>query len=272
MGHIDEKLNIIKNSDSNLSKFFNELKRYNPIIIGGFIRNIINNEEVRDIDIILNTEDYFAINRIVNKLKLDYRINQFDGYKIIFNNITIDLWYIKNHNLFKKGIYNIDVNNLKDTTFINYDSLIYDINNKKLDIDYYQECINSNTIDFVGNNDAIINNPKPYLSIVKILELSYKKGFNISNNVNIYIDYYYNYNKDNFINILNKEYNKHYSKELSIDFIEYINKYINKIDNIKIKYDDRDYIDGVPITDNKDYLLNVKEGLREFKYKIKHKK
>ena len=222
---IDDRIMALKQKNNILSLFFDEIVNYNPIIIGGFIRNVINEEKSRDIDIILNCDDSGKINKIIDKYNLNYKKNQFDGYKINFNDIYIDIWCIKNHNLFKKGIYEISVNNLKKTTFINYDSLIYEINTKKLDIDNYLKCLYSSTIDFVGNEDAIKNNPNIYLSIVKIFNVCYEKNMNISERVNNYILSLHDNDIETTIIKLKKEYKKHYNCDISNELEKYITNY-----------------------------------------------
>ena len=43
-------------------------------------------------------------------------------------------------------------------------------------------------------------------------------------------------------------------------------------DGTKVKIDDREFIDGVPIVDNKDYLLMLRNILRTIKYNSKNTK
>ena len=40
-------------------------------------------------------------------------------------------------------------------------------------------------------------------------------------------------------------------------------------DEIKVYIDDREYIDGVPIVNNMEYLLKMRSFLKELKYKVK---
>ena len=225
---IDNRIMLIKQKNNIVSSFFEEIINYNPIIIGGFIRNVINEEESRDIDIVLNNNNHGEIEQLVNKYNLNYKKNQFDSYKITFDDIVIDIWYIENHNLFKKRIYENSVDNLKETTFINYDSLVYEINTKKLDIDYYLECMCSLTIDFVGNDAAIKNNPTNYLSIVKIFNICYKKNMSISKRVNDYILSLYFNDREVIITKLKKEYEKHYNCDMSNELEKYITDYFCK--------------------------------------------
>ncbi len=218
---IDDKLNELKNNSKKFLKFLDKITSLNPIIIGGFIRNIINDEPVRDIDIILNSNDDKQIEKIIKIDNLKYKINSFKGYKIFIDNYTIDIWYLKNHNLFKEGIYEPTINNLNETTFINYDSLVYDLNNKQLNINHYLESINNNMINFVGTKEAIENNKQTFLSIGKIFLISYKKKMDISEEIKEYILRYYTEYPD-FMKKLKNEYVRHYNLTMDEDLEEFI--------------------------------------------------
>ncbi len=224
---IDKKLNYLKEKSKNFSIFLTCIDSFNPIIIGGFIRDVINNNQTRDIDIILNTT-IEEIDKIVKQNNLKYTKNSFGGYKIFIGDIVIDLWTMDNHYLFKNGTYEKDIENLKETTFINYDSLIYDLKNRNLNIDNYVEFLNSRTISFVGCEEAILNNPQIYLSITKIFKICYYEHADISEEVKDYIYKYYNENKSNFISKLKKEYLRHYTCYMPSDLENYIRNYFNK--------------------------------------------
>lgn len=219
---VENSLEMIKEKENKIKLFFDELNKYDAIIIGGFIRDAINNKISRDIDIILNEENKDIIEQIILKYNLKYQKNRFNGYKINFNNFTLDIWYIKDHNVFKKGIYEANFNNLKETTFINYDALFYDIKTKTLDIKYYLDCLNNKTINFVGNKEAIKANESLFLSIAKILYINYLKEFSLSKEVQDYILKYYDLCKDNFIYILKDEYKKHYHYDMCVELEDYI--------------------------------------------------
>lgn len=219
---IDDRIDFLKQYSISFLSFFNDIENYNPVIIGGFIRDSINDEKSRDIDIILNCYDSSVTEKLIAEHNLRYQKNCFNGYKILINNIVIDIWNINNHNLFEKGIYEKEFKNLKETTFINYDSLVYDLKNKKLDIKYYLEFLSSNTINFVGSRKAIDNNQQKYLSIVKIFSICYNKNVMLSPDVQTYIYDNYFKNKDNFILELKKEYLRHYAYPMPSGLENYI--------------------------------------------------
>ena len=224
---IVKRLDYLKQSSTYMLSFFEEIEEYNPIIIGGFIRDSIDNKDSRDIDIILNYFDSSVIEKVIKNNNFKYRKNCFNGYKIIIDGIDIDIWCINDHNLFKQGIYSSEFDNIKETTFINYDSLVYDLKNKKLDIKYYLEFLSSNTINFVGNRKAIDNNQQKYLSMVKIFGICYNKNAILSPDVQAYIYDNYFENRDNFILELKKEYLRHYAYPMPSGLENYIISFIN---------------------------------------------
>ncbi len=105
---------------------------------------------------------------------------------------------------------------------------MYDLNNKKIDIRYYLDFLYTNTIDFVGNKEAIISNPNPYLSIVKIFNISYNKETLISLDVKEYILNYYSNDRDNFIKNLKGEYLRHYNCDIPEELEFYISDFLSK--------------------------------------------
>lgn len=224
---IAKRLDYLKQSSTYILSFFEEIEEYSPIIIGGFIRDSIDNKDSRDIDIILNYFDSSVIEKVIKNNDFKYRKNCFNGYKIIIDSIDIDIWCINDHNLFKQGIYSSEFDNIKETTFINYDSLVYDLKNKKLDIKYYLEFLSSNTINFVGNRKAIDNNQQKYLSMVKIFGICYNKNAILSSDVQAYIYDNYFENRDNFILELKKEYLRHYAYPMPSGLENYIISFIN---------------------------------------------
>ena len=221
---IDERIMNLKNHSYELAFFLNVLKEYNPIIIGGFIRNTLNNKEIRDLDLILNCPENGIIEMIIKKYRLPYSKNQLNGYKIKINDLTVDIWYIGTHYLVKDGLYAPDVANLPEMTLINYDSLIYDMNNHQLFMDYYLEATSNNEIDFVGKKEVREHNPNKYLSIVRIMKMCLENKMNVSQEV---YDYILNtlQNDNQYLLKLKRAYYLHYQKEMPYALENYINQF-----------------------------------------------
>lgn len=83
-------------------------------LIGGSIKDLVLNQEVRDIDIVVLSDDDSEIKSFIDKYNLQYQKNNFNGYKIKYGDLEIDIW--NSNDLYKCIIYN-------------YDGLFYDIKN-----------------------------------------------------------------------------------------------------------------------------------------------
>lgn len=111
-----------------LDKLSNQTNVY---IFSGVIRNyFLNLTDNRDLDLVL--ESPIEIEELL--LKNTYRLNSFGGYKIQFENINIDLWYLDNTWSLKN--YQLTLNYQLDryipqTAFFNFSAVLYSYNNKQ---------------------------------------------------------------------------------------------------------------------------------------------
>ncbi len=121
----------LKSLNTDFYGILNNIKKETDVLVfSGIIRNFfLNINENRDIDIIL-----------INKIKIEkyfnnYNIskNNYGGYKISMNNITIDLWYLKNTWALKhqKTInYKLE-KYIPSTSFFNFSAIYYSLRNKQ---------------------------------------------------------------------------------------------------------------------------------------------
>ena len=97
---------------------FTIAKLYPTYLLGGCIRDLINANYPKDIDIVvLGKENKDFIEEFIKKFNIDYTINKFGGFKLKYNNLEIDLWV--SDDLFSSIQYNVD-------------GLFYDLSNKSL--------------------------------------------------------------------------------------------------------------------------------------------
>lgn len=112
---------------------------YQTYLIGGAIRDVMINKKPRDLDFVIYCNNEKVIDDFIKKFidmyNLKYSLNHFNGYKIKYNNIDIDLWYTKD--LFNSIEYNAD-------------GLLYDIESHSL--------ISLTFDDFLVNGPRKINN------------------------------------------------------------------------------------------------------------------
>jgi len=113
---------------SKLDEYFPSFNKFKligePYIVGGFLRSVILNREIKDLDIVILNGNLDNILKNINDNKLDYIINRFGGVKIKFNNKYVDIW---------------SANNLIEAIEYDFEGLFFDIYNKKfLDIGFTQ--------------------------------------------------------------------------------------------------------------------------------------
>jgi len=140
------------------------LKQTEVFIFSGIIRDYFVNSEskkFRDIDIII--EENLRIEEMF--VNINYQKNSFGGYKIQIDNFTIDLWVIKKTWALNNGQLKFEfdfINQLPKTTFFNFSSVLYSLNDKKfiIGVDFLR-FIRDKKIEIVSDK-----NPLPELCIV----------------------------------------------------------------------------------------------------------
>ena len=195
--YIEESSNDFNNhfdtivSSSSVLDFIKDIKsRTQVYLFSGLIRDYFlnKNDGIRDIDLII--EDDLAVEQIYSEF--DIYKNSFGGYKIIIDNTTIDLWAIKNTWGLNYGQLNLSfgyLNHLPETTFFNFSSILFSLNNKEF-------IVGKNFLEFLNNKklDVVLEaNPFPELCIVNTFYYSEKFNLKLSKNLKEYI--IKNYNK-----------------------------------------------------------------------------
>lgn len=227
---IEAMLKLLRNSDNEINSLLTALGDIGDlIIIGGALRAALQeNYILRDVDVILKPVKKYSIDQILfNMNNIRYSKNRFGGYKVRFKTTTFDIWTIHDHWGFKEKFYNEDVKNIEKTTLLNYDSIVYDYSKKILYSNNYEKCIKRRIIDMIGDDEYIINNPSPYVNIMRMLKIKMETGYDLSDRSLKYIQYYYEICDTNIVNILIKEYEKHY-KYLDPLFVNYIVSIFNR--------------------------------------------
>lgn len=191
-------------------------------LLGGAIRDAFEGRHPRDLDIILADESEELLKSILSNTHIKYTINSFNGYKMVFEKLMVDLWLMKDHYAFKKEYYPENKAYIKRTTFVNYDSLVYDLQTKELDSSYYDDCIRRKTIDLIGKKKLRDNNPNAVLSIIKIILLKQRTNYKLSDSVIDFLAEQYNECGDSLWKKIEAEYKRHYGKTIRKSFMDYI--------------------------------------------------
>lgn len=195
-------------------------------VIGGFLRDLANKKDSRDLDIILNVSTN-KINNALNESNLEYSINRFGGVKVMFDNFQIDLWSLDNNwsfknNLIKRNEQKI-VDNIASGSFYNFDSLVINVHSLELCVKYYNQCIEKNRLDINRKN---INyqklNPTIEANIIRAFFLKEKFQLNFSDECANYLIRRIKHLKDNYDFAINrlieiKRQYKKYDNELTDD-------------------------------------------------------
>ncbi len=175
-----------KNINKDVENFINVLKtRTNVFIFSGIIRDYFLFKEhmpFRDIDLII--EDDLVLEKEFDNL--DYTKNSFGGYKIKFDNIVVDLWVIKNTWALNRGQLKFEfdyLNTLPETTFFNFSSIIYSLNNKTFIIGKdFLRFLRDKKIELV-----LEENPYPDLCIVNSFYYSDRLNLSIGDKLRSYL-------------------------------------------------------------------------------------
>jgi hypothetical protein len=121
------KNNITKEVFDIIANLSNETEVY---IFSGVIRNFfLKKNDIRDIDLILSSEiDVESTFR-----GFEIRRNSYGGYKLLGNNTTIDLWYLKSTWAlqFQPTLHFEIEKYIPYTAFFNFSSVIFSLNDQK---------------------------------------------------------------------------------------------------------------------------------------------
>lgn len=178
-----QKFNLVLSENPQVKEIFSILlQNGTAFIIGGFLRDIANDEKSRDIDVMFSVSAH-EIQQVIIESHLNYTVNRFGGVKILSNNFQFDLWSIDNNWYFKEKLIKTkklnNVDNIASGLFYNYDSLVIDIQSLKMSVRYYNRCVKKNVLDINRKNkDYKKQNPTVEANIIRAFFL--KEQFNLS--------------------------------------------------------------------------------------------
>ena len=180
-------------------------------LFGGGLRDLLNNnlDNIRDLDFVMKSKNNEMINlESYIPDNINFKKNRFNGYKIFFDNLIIDIWDIENTWAFKSNLLNGSVENLLDSVYLNIDALLYYLNENR----YINNC--DETYKKIKQLDIILEEtPYEKLNLLRAIIYKNKYSLKISNNLK---KRFYNYvyeDNESLINdfmILQKEHYNHY--------------------------------------------------------------
>lgn len=221
---IKDFISVKKKHDKYFSNFIEGLSKAGKIfIVGGGVRDIINNNEVDDLDIIIKLRKE-KLSKLIFDLQCNYKTNKFGGYKIYFSAIVVDIWSIDDNWAFKENVLSKKVSNISKSTFFNFDSLVCNLYNEKVYSHYYNECIRTRVLDIIiRKEDYLTKAYLPEAIVIKAFTLKVIYDLEFSDAVKTYIQNFID-NDTNAIRKIfgysTKEYRKNIMENLSIETFE----------------------------------------------------
>lgn len=126
------------------------------LLYGGSIKNIIMGSDVHDLDFVILTQGECQITEFIHKFKLKYTKNAGGGYKIFYNNFTIDI---------------CSCNDLQETAIYDIDLLFYDIEKHLFISCGVMNAIENRTITEVNDDkNALYSNKRRVKKLIKFVK------------------------------------------------------------------------------------------------------
>ena len=138
----------------------------NPYVVGGAVRDVLTDKQPKDLDIMLEAT---ILDLTPYLEQFHYVKNRFNGFKLKFQSIDIDIWLMQDHFPFKQNWYSPSIENFVYTPIFNIDAIYYDINQKYLYIQPLIETFQTKELDFQLK--------EPYLSLIPYTDMNIAKAF-----------------------------------------------------------------------------------------------
>lgn len=235
-------------SNNNFKHFIYELliKGAKFYIVGGFLRDLILEKPSRDIDIIIDLQHIEIIN-LINEYKLTHTVNRMNGIKLSLNNIQIDLWSINHNWAFENKLVSRNDNDILESIasgcFYNYDALVINGQSLNINVHYFNNMIETNTLDILRKNSNYKSkNPTIEANILRAFYLRYKYQLKLSTTCNAYIVYRIGYLDAHYGSAIERLFEFRHKYAKYFDILDY-QKIDESIDYCKINSDGQIWLD-----------------------------
>lgn len=142
-------------------------------VFSGFIRNFLLGEfEFRDLDIVVENIDKLSLPRnYISKLNLS--VNSYGGYKVVFDDFSIDVWGLENTWMIRKKGLKCNPFTLIKTPFFNFSAIVYDFNKERF--------ISSPEFDdfFKTRSVNVVNAENPNVALCIVNTIYYSISYNL---------------------------------------------------------------------------------------------
>lgn len=197
------------------NSLINRLGNYGELLLfGGAVREYNDSgfeNMPRDFDIVINKKVNVNLDTVLQSF--NYKKNRFNGYKFNLNGIEFDIWELENTWAFKENKINCSQNDykyrLQDTVFLNIDSVVYNLTEKEMFDEKYENAMKSKEIDIV-----LEDNPYKELNMVRAIEFKNKYNMELSKRLKNMIKSFVSENDENINSFIDKLYDVQYDHYL----------------------------------------------------------
>ncbi|WP_149303974.1 hypothetical protein [Pareuzebyella sediminis] len=194
-------------------------------VVGGFVRDSINNKQSRDLDMIVSLS-HTDLNNLLKESDLTFSINRMLGIKIDLGGFEVDIWSIDNNWAFRDSVVkrNEDyiLDNISDGCFYNYDGLVVNVHSNNFRSNHYNDFVREKKLNIIQKSKYYkVKNPTIEANLLRAIYLNTFYGVDIAPNCMSYLDKVISQIGDNYdvqdrLNIYLNKYDK-YKKVLSIE-------------------------------------------------------
>lgn len=160
-------------------------------IVGGYFRDILNDKNPRDVDVLVDVPQNDLITLLNNEF-VNYNLNRYGGAKFTIDQIEIDIWTFENNWAFKNKLVKFDgldkLNAIARGCFYNYDALVIRLNDYNYSLKYFNDYLKTNQLDILQKNSMYMNlNPSIEANILRAIYIQKTRGSNFSDNLLNYL-------------------------------------------------------------------------------------
>lgn len=167
---------------NNIAHLITEVKKSGNIyIMGRALRNYIDRQtfdNIRDLDLVYKSYGESKLDNICTKYNCER--NRFNGYKLLENDLSIDIWEYEKSWAIQTGKVNMadykdTVDVLQHIIALNIDTLLYDIDSERLYDKQYKKLIEQRELDIVLEDVA-----KSASNIIRVIKFKRELSIGLS--------------------------------------------------------------------------------------------
>lgn len=160
-------------------------------LIGGYIRDVFEGVNSRDLDIVVDIEKERLLD-IINSDSCVKQLNRFGGAKLKLSTIDVDIWSFDSNWAFKNRLVKLNeneiLNSLAKGCFYNYDALVVNVSKFTYNTKFYESFLNEGKLDILQKRSIYKNlNPTLEANILRAIYIKKKYGVIFTTNLKGYL-------------------------------------------------------------------------------------